>query len=55
MIDIEIEKHLNTFLKDRNFEDRYASFDYCFNYFQSFKNKKDIISPENFEKSCLHL
>jgi len=34
---------------------RYASFDYCFNYFHSFKNKRDIASKENMEVSCLHL
>lgn len=34
---------------------RYASFDYCFNYFQGFKNKKDIASKENIQNSCLHL
>lgn len=35
--------------------ERYSSFDYCYNYFKSFKNKKDIASKENIEKSCLHL
>jgi len=39
-------------------DDRYASFDYCFNYFQSFRDEdrvKDITAPENLELSCLHL
>lgn len=38
--------------------DRYASFDYCFNYFQSFREQgraKDIAAPENMQLSCLHL
>lgn len=34
---------------------RYASFDYCFNYFQGFKNKKDIANEKNIQNSCLHL
>jgi len=34
---------------------RYASFDYCFNYFQSLKNKKEIKSKQNMQNSCLHL
>jgi hypothetical protein len=39
-------------------EDRYASFDYCFNYFQSFREQdrvKEIAAPENMQLSCLHL
>lgn len=36
-------------------KERYSSFDYCFNYFQSFKNKKDIANNKNIEKSSLHL
>lgn len=34
---------------------RYASFDYCFNYFQEFKNKEEIAHKENIQTSCLHL
>ena len=34
---------------------RYASFDYCFNYFQGFKNKKELASRENIQNSCLHV
>lgn len=34
---------------------RYSSFDYCFNYFQGFKNKKDISNIINIQNSCLHL
>jgi len=32
---------------------RYASFDYCFNYFQGVRNKKDLVI--NMQESCLHL
>ena len=37
---------------------RYASFDYCFNYFQSFREAGSvgaIADPENIQMSCLHL
>jgi hypothetical protein len=37
---------------------RYASFDYCFNYFQSFRESRSIpalASPANLQLSCLHL
>lgn len=53
-----IEKLINTFLKGRNPTDRYASFDYCYNYFQTFKyNNKisDIAVSDNLQLSCLHL
>ena len=38
--------------------ERYASFDYCFNYFQSFRESGNIsalASPSNVEASCLQL
>jgi hypothetical protein len=37
---------------------RYTSFDYCFNYFQSFREQDraaDIAASENMQLSCLHL
>lgn len=37
---------------------RYASFDYCFNYFQVFREQgriADICSPQNIQQSCLQL
>jgi hypothetical protein len=37
---------------------RYASFDYCFNYFQSYRDSGNThlaAAPENLELSCLHL
>jgi hypothetical protein len=37
---------------------RYTSFDYCFNYFQSFRESGTLASlatPENVQISCLHL
>lgn len=50
-----LKKHIEQFMKDRNPIDRYASFDYCFNYFHSFKDKKDIVNKEHLQLSCLHL
>jgi len=38
--------------------ERYASFDYCFNYFQSFRERKvinQLFNNEYLEKSCLQL
>ncbi|MBI4026055.1 MAG: hypothetical protein HY360_13805 [Verrucomicrobia bacterium] len=38
--------------------ERYASFDYCFNYFQSYRERQQIAalaSPAHMEASCLHL
>ena len=37
---------------------RYSSFDYCFNYFQAFRdtgNTAAVANPENVEQSCLEL
>jgi hypothetical protein len=38
--------------------ERYTSFDYCFNYFQSFRESgtiKDISHEKNMQESCLQL
>lgn len=59
----QIKKNLNYFengLKEARDDGRkpwarYASFDYCFNYFQGFKNKKEIADKNNIQNSCLHL
>ena len=51
----EIIKNLNLFKKDRKPHERYASFDYCFNYFQGFKNKEEIAHDANIQNSCLQL
>ena len=59
-----IEKNIKEFIKGkgknlgRNSNERYASFDYCFNYFQQFKENnrvKEIISERNLQQSCLQL
>jgi hypothetical protein len=44
--------------KGRNPDERYASFDYCFNYFRPFYEENrvsDICCPENIQQSCLQL
>jgi len=55
-----IKKYLDgtTGLDGRKPDARYASFDYCFNYFQSFREARNvgaIAEPENVQVSCLHL
>jgi hypothetical protein len=55
---LDIEGNIRRFTGDRRPEARYASFDYCFNHFQSFRERgriTDIAAPENFLLSCLHL
>jgi len=61
---MEIKKTLNEFLegngknKGRKPDERYASFDYCYNYFYSFyKEKKlsELANDKNLQMSCLQL
>lgn len=54
----DIEANIGRFMGDRDPDRRYASFDYCFNYFQLFRESGrtgDIAAPENMLLSCLHL
>lgn len=51
----EIMEAFNRFNETRNPNHRYASYDYCYNYFNSFAVKSDLASTENIEKSCLVL
>lgn len=64
MTDEVIAKNISRFVRGegknggREIDERYASFDYCFNYFRSFRKNhdlKDLASPEHVELSCLHL
>ena len=54
-----IKKNLRSFEKDRHPLERYASFDYCFNYFQEkYKNgeiKTIVKDSKNIQLSCLQL
>lgn len=61
---VEIEQNLKEYIEGKPGKDgiahdsRYASFDYCFNYFQKFYEDgkaSEIGSPENMPNSCLHL
>ena len=55
---MDIERNLRAYLGAREPTARYASFDYCFNYFQSFReagNVGAVAEPENIQLSCLHL
>jgi len=49
------EHWVTSFLSSRDPVHRYASFDYCFNYFQSFENKRQLADAAHLETSCLQL
>lgn len=54
----DIDANVKRYLDRRNPEARYSSFDYCFNYFQSFyetDSVNDLNSPGHLEESCLQL
>lgn len=58
MTDSQIGKVIAQFKELRKPELRYASFDYCFNYFRAFKETgrlQELATNENLEKSCLQL
>ena len=55
---MDLDANLRKYLDGRKPNERYASFDYCFNYFQSFRESRDISAlagPENVQLSCLQL
>jgi hypothetical protein len=55
---LDIDGNLGSFMGDRGPGARYASFDYCFNHFQSFRERgrvADFAAPETILLSCLHL
>jgi hypothetical protein len=54
----DIEGNLWRYLGDRNPASRYASFDYCFNYFQEHRESEQVAAladPANLQESCLQL
>ncbi len=62
--EFDIEKNIHEYIYgDMNTQgikplERYASFDYCFNYFQLFREQKrlnELVSPNHVQESCLHL
>lgn len=53
-----IRTELTKFLRGRKPEERYTSYDYCYNYFRSFhyrRREQELASSENIQVSCLHL
>ena len=54
---INIQKNVEQFKKDKNAFSRYASFDYCFNYFQSFRenNTAELADDDHIQDSCFQL
>ncbi len=55
---VDVCGNIDCFMKDRGSEERDASFDYCFNYFQSFREQgrvRCICSDDCIEQSCLQL
>ena len=56
--ELDLGDNLRKYLEDRWPNERYASFDYCFNYFQSFREAGAIpalASPANLQVSALQL
>lgn len=59
-IEANLQKYINGHGKARGIKpgERYASFDYCFNYFQQFREEQSVSSLASFEhmhESCLQL
>ena len=62
---IDVHHHIRNYFANENGgderscpQDRFASFDYCFNYFQSFRERwriADIGTADNLQQSCLHI
>lgn len=53
---VDLEANLKRFMGSREPTLRYASFDYCFNYFQSHRDDpRGLVSPGGLETSCLQL
>jgi hypothetical protein len=55
---VDVADNVAAYLGDRNPESRYASFDYCFNYFRGFHERgraATLTNAEHLEKASLHL
>jgi hypothetical protein len=55
---VDIKDNLDAFLRRRSPAARYASFDYCFNYFQEVRDEQQtsrLARGDRLELSCLHL
>lgn len=55
---MNIDKHVKRYLKAREPAARYASFDYCFNYYQQHREEGtlgELLEGDALQLSCLHL
>jgi hypothetical protein len=55
---VDISANVRTYLSGRSSTARYTSFDYCFNYFRTFREADDIAGlarDEQLQMSCLQL
>jgi hypothetical protein len=55
---MDIETSIEKFMGDRKPDRRYTSFDYCFNYFQTYREQgrtADLSTRQNMQLSCLQL
>ena len=56
MDESKINELIENFLKQLTADSsRFASFDFCYSYFNSFDDKREIANEKNIEKSCLQL
>lgn len=54
--EVHLEEAVDRYLRDRDPNARYASFDYCFNHFQQHRAEVAVWGePTGMESSCLHL
>jgi len=54
----DVASNLERYLTEREPTARYASFDYCYNYFQTYRERANVsavAATANMELSCLHL
>ncbi|MDO8537957.1 MAG: hypothetical protein Q7S21_03675 [archaeon] len=55
---MDVNKAINQFLEEKGADERYASFDYCYDYFYSFYKQNRIVelaNKKNLQMSCLQL
>jgi len=58
MTDDEIDECVRRYLGDRRPTSRYASFDYCFNHFQGYREDdrlEQLLEPDHLQLACLQL
>ena len=54
----KIDRYLKDYIDIRDPNQRYASYDYCYNYFRSFVNSSktsEIANADNMQTSCIQL